>query len=156
MIEIRPARFADIPSLVRLAEEALAASRYAGFANLQTADVKATAAEAISRSSEGHAILFVADNGDRIEGCFLGTITPLYSTDVLVASNVFFYASASARKTTALRLLRTFMAWAEQVDGKLIYRFGMSDAVCNLEKLGRMMESAGFRLCGGTYERENL
>lgn len=157
MVEIRAAVLADIPEIVKLAKEAHATSRYSSFSHLDVETVKAMSIESIAQNKTGRGAFLVADNGEGLEGCFLGTVTPLYAMlDVMVASNQFFYTAETSRVTTALRLIRTFMRWAGQTDKKLIYRLWMTDAMGNLEQLDRMMISLGFHLSGGTYDKENF
>ncbi|MCB1341370.1 MAG: hypothetical protein KDK24_09965 [Pseudooceanicola sp.] len=157
MMTIRMASFVDIPQIVALAADALARSRYAAFARLDAQAVKAVAFDCIAQHAPvpGRAALFMADGADRLDACFLGTVTPLYfGTDALVGSNLFFYAREDAPPTAALRLLRAFERWAQGSDRLTMFRYGFSDAISDPEKTARAFEASGCRRAGFIYEKE--
>ena len=150
---VRPALFADIPQIVELGKEALRRSKYAGFAELQVGEMRAVLAEAIAGASKGRSVVLVSERHDAVQGVLVGAVTPLYCTDVLMASNQFFYVAESGAATAALRLLRAFTRWVEQSDRKVVYRMHMNDAITDLGQLDKMMIAAGFSMSGLVYER---
>lgn len=161
MTTIRPANFVDIPLIVDLARDALARSRFAAFANLDIMKVKANCIDCIHAQRPappevGGPALFVAERDGRLDGCFLGTVTPLYfGTDAMVGSNVFFYVRHDALPSTAFRLLRAFEAWARAAPDLAMFRYGFSDAIGDPAQTARLFEATGCRQVGFIYEKEN-
>lgn len=153
-MNIQHAKFADIPAFVDLAEKAFLISSYAVFANFDPAETKRAAIAALTAQQTGNTVFLLAKENDKIEGCFIGSVSPLYGTDAMTATNLFFFVDPDGKKTTALRLIRSFMRWADQVNAPLLYRIGMSDAIGDLTKKDRAMRALGFRLAGGIYEME--
>lgn len=156
MTDIRQARFTDIPQFVDLAREAFERSRFSAFSSLDVEAAKRYAMEAIHQQGRGRSHFLVAESDGNLVGCFMGSVSPLYATDTLVASNEFFFTSDRANPVTALRLIRAFMKWAETSQSKVMFRFWMYDAVSDLAKLDRAMSAMGLRLAGGIYEKENF
>ena len=151
---IRNGKFTDIPEFVELAREAFSRSHYREFANFSEQETKRAAIAALTDQQRGTTAFLVAEDNEQITGCFIGTVSPLYGTDAMTAMNHFFFTSETSKKTTALRLIRSFMQWADQVNAPLLYRIHMSDAIGELVKKDRAMQSLGFRLAGGIYEKE--
>jgi len=145
--------------MLRLCQEATAASRYAAFSQLNDTQTKRALVEAVQRQKDqpdnGATICAVADNGTCLEGLLIGTAFPLYhGLDVLLATDIIWFASKSAHATTGLRLLRAFHKWAERHEGSIVIRHGMTDAIGEPERVASAFKAAGFRACGHVYEKE--
>lgn len=156
MIKIRAAKFGDIPEIVRLAKEAANRSHYKGRAVVDPQTVKRLAMECIGqhKSEPGGALIVVADNGTCLEGMLVGIVRPLYECmTIQMATNLVWYASENAHPASAVRLLRTFMKWANRAPGPIICRFGISDAIGDPQRIGKLMEREGFRCNGAIFEK---
>lgn len=158
-VSIRAAKFVDAREMLRLGQEAARASRYAAFASLNDVQAKRAIVESVQRQQgkpgEGATICVVADNGVSLEGLLIGTAFPLYhGLDVLLATDIIWFASKAAHATTGLRLLRAFHKWAERHEGSIVIRHGMTDAIGEPDRVASAFKAAGFRACGHVYEKE--
>lgn len=158
-VSIRVAKFVDTREILRLCKEAAQASRYASFASLDDVHTKRAIVETIQRQQDrpgsGATICAVADNGTCLEGLLIGTAFPLYhGLDVLMATDIIWFASSAAHATTGLRLLKAFHKWAGRHDGSIVLRHGMTDAIGNPDRTAAAFRAAGFRACGQVYEKE--
>lgn len=157
MPTIRPARFGDIPALVRLIGTALDASAYAEIARLDEAALKGVLAHFIQcqHGAEMPALVAVADTGDRLEGVIVATCRPIY--EVLSArcvSDLIWFAAPGAHARTGIRLLRAMHRWAEGLPNVAMIRQQTSSAISDPALTGRILEKAGMRRVGAAYERK--
>lgn len=155
-VKIRAAKFGDIPEIVRLATEAAGRSSYKDRAFVDPATVKRLAMECIGnhKAAPGPALIVVADNGTCLEGMLVGVVRPLYECmTIRMATNLIWYASENAHSASAVRLLRAFVKWVNRAQGPIICRFGISDAIGDPKRIGKLMEREGFRCNGAIFEK---
>lgn len=157
MVEIRQARFVDIPEMLRLANEARLVSRFSELCDIDIEAFKAVALEVIGQQADkpGCGVVYVADNGDGLEGMIVGMVRRLYEClTIYVASDLIWYTDDRADTSTALRLARHFHEWASQVDGSIIIRHGITDSIIKPERVAKAFEGMGFRQSGVFYDKE--
>lgn len=158
--EYRAARFADVREMARLCGEAAQASRYSAFAGLDERAVKQALAESVQRQEEkyprpGAFFIFVAAKENSLEGLIVATCQPLYyALDVLMVTDLIWYASPAASAATGMRLLRGMHDWAARYSGPLVIRQGVTDAIGNPDRTAQALEAQGFRRTGYLYEKE--
>lgn len=154
---IRPAKFADIPEVVRLAHELVEMSRYGDVAVLDVAETKKVAMSCISQQTDtpGSGMTLVSDTGEGLNGMFVGIVRPFYEVcDIYMASNLIWHVSPGADARIAARLLKAFEKWASKADRKVIFRVGLSDAITDPVRAGKILQRCGLRLSGAVYEKE--
>lgn len=158
MVEIRKAKFADIPEFRRMMFKALDASHYNGVAHIDKDAFRRGASEMIQNQTDtpGTSMTMVAEDGaGGLCAVFSGVVQPLYQCMTMkVASNLIWYAEPGASGRAGLGVLDAFMAWADQDGQPVLHRYGISDAIINHHAIGALLvRRRGFRLAGGIYER---
>lgn len=126
-MDIRPARFDDIPALVSLGEQMHAESpRFSRFAFAP--EKCAEFARGLIESPQG--FVFVAETGSEIIGLFAGFKTEHFFSFDRMASDVAVFVLPAHRGGSAfLRLLRAFEAAVAEGEDKLEIILGISTEV---------------------------
>lgn len=145
---IRPATLDDVPTLVSLG--AMMAAESPRFRLLRYSPEKVRVlVENVLRGDSG--FLWVAEAGGEITGLMLGVAVPHWCSDDLVVSELALYMVPKHRgSTSALRLIRRFMAWAED-RGAVLTQAGVSTGL-STEMAARLYEAAGMRRFGVLLE----
>lgn len=154
---IRVAQFADIPTLALLLEEAHGASIYADRAAFNRQEAKGLFMRAIQRHGHhtvGGGLAMVAEADEAIEGFMIGYLDRVYHVlDGLMATDLFFICSERARARSAGELLDAFIAWAEGNKRVIEIRMGVTNALGDWRRAGKLYERRGFEQCGAMWER---
>lgn len=154
---IRPARFGDIPRLAELMQEAAERSIYQGRASIDVRECKALfmrCLQAHGRKTEGGTLCLVAERDGKVEGVLIGMLDRVYHIlDKLMATDLFFVLSERADPRDAMRLLRAFREWAEGHPEVIEICMGVSNALGDWQRAGKLFEFAGLELAGAIYQR---
>ena len=154
---IRRALFGDIPRLVELVHAMHRASRYAVIADIDERKLKAMLFQSIQRHGgafEGSALVMVSETDGTVEGFIVGILTRLYDIGVeLMATDWMFHCTAAARPRAAGRLLDSVIQWADRNPRVIVQRYGVTDAIGDFGRSGRLFQRRGFRQAGAIYER---
>lgn len=164
---VRPAAYKDVPAIAALLAQAHARSRYAG--TVVKVDVKATKAllvNSIQRSGGetiGSAIVLVAEKLNpitmelQLTGVLVGLLDRILGIgDHLYATDLFFVCSPDVDARDPGRLLDGFMSWADQNPRVYEIVLGVTDAVGDPERVGRLYDHRGLQPCGNIWRREAL
>lgn len=159
MAGVRPARFADIPQIRKLAAEAYSDSRFAGTVPFDRDILTKTLVSIIGRNAPepGTSLVVVGtDEAGEVRSVFAGVVAPLYEClGALMASNIIWYASKGCSPRLSMGVFDYFMEWVEQSPNPVLHRYVMSDGIIsNHHAIGALLvRKRGFRLAGGLYEK---
>lgn len=157
--KVRRAKFADIPALVDLFESAHAESQF-GHLGPVNGDVAKTVLRGVlakhGEATDGGTFAVVADNGIFVEGALIGLLQRYYFvTDILEATDLFWYARPGAHPRTGARLLA---AWTQYLDklnvAPMVIRQADSTAIPRTARAGRLLARKGMREIGTIYGKE--
>jgi hypothetical protein len=155
---MRPARFADVPRLAALVAEQHAASKYAGWVNIDLDRTKKMLAQMVQRhggTHEGGAFVQVIEQDGGIVAFVAGILDRVYGVgDQLRANDMFLVAGAGAPVTAARRMLDAYVDWAESVPDCAEITLSWTDAMPTAPRMGGVYERMGFRELGRIYVRE--
>lgn len=155
---IRRAKFSDLKQIIPLAIEAHSISRFA------EVPMDYEMAERVCRqalmSSEvpqiGGTFCFVAEGEDGICGMMFGQMSRLYEClDAAIAHDLLFYVDRSAPPRAAEGLLNAFEEWAFSLDGRVMVRISVMDAIVRADLSALWMSRRGYRLSGYVFEKES-
>ncbi|MCC6915308.1 MAG: BRCT domain-containing protein [Rhodospirillaceae bacterium] len=154
---IRPAKFADIVSLVGLLKEAHARGRFALTGQIDERMARATLKHFISRhggKGEESTHCMVAETAGSICGLHIGVKMPIAYVGVQwEATDLMFVVSPRASRFVARALLKSFFAWAE-TDSRIVRILpAVTDIVADWRPLASTYEKLGFRQTGVIVER---
>lgn len=142
MTRLRLAEEADIPTLVEMGAEMIAAS---SFAAMPYSPEKT--AESIRRDIE-HAFAAVSVEGDIITGVILGDVVQPWYSEQRMAVDYVLYVRPQYRGTrAAVMLVKAWAAWAVDSGAKQL-RPGVSTGDPQAE---RLYEALGFRRVGAVF-----
>lgn len=155
---IRPAKFADVPRIAELLEEAYGGSIYADRAAFDVKTAKALLVQALHRhghKTAGGSLVMVGEKGGVVEGFIVGAVERVYHVlDRFMATDMWFVCSKRADPRDASRMLKAFVEWAESNPKVIEIRMGITNAMGDgWRKAGKLYERAGFVEAGGMYER---
>lgn len=154
---VRPAQFVDIPALVLLLEEVHAASIYADRAGFNRQEARGVFTRAIQRHGHqtvGGGFVMVAEADGALEGFIVGYLDRLYHVlDGLMATDLFFICSERAHARSAGEMLDAFIEWAEGNKRVVEIRMGVTNAVGDWRRAGKIYQRRGFEQSGAMWER---
>jgi hypothetical protein len=155
---IRRATFADIPRLFDLIAAMHRGSRYAAVATLDEKAAKAMLVQSIQRhggTAAGSTLVMVAeDAAGTVQGFVVGMLARLYDIGVeLMATDWMFHAAPGAPPRAAGRLIDAVIGWAAANPRVLVQRYGVTDALGDPARTGRLFARRGFRAAGAIFER---
>lgn len=151
---VRAAKFADILRLAELAVEMHQRSVYADRATMDIERFKKLCISAIQNHGKGACLFVAGTDGAPLEGFILGVVDRLYGiAKEFYATDLFFYVSPAADARSASRLADSFLGWAEGAPGVIEVRPGVSGAMEDWSRAGRLWERKGLRLDGAMYVR---
>lgn len=152
---IRPAKFGDIPRMAELLAEMHALSCYADRGTFEVRELKGFLMTSIQRhggSNPGATLVLVAEKAGAVEGFLIGLLDRAYHLmKELYATDIFFWLSARADPRDAIRLIETFMKWAEQNPRVIEVRLGITDAIGDFERIAVLYRRLGLQQTGVMY-----
>ncbi len=156
---IRRAKFADIPAVLDLMEAAHAESTLAGLGAINLPVAKKVLQNVLAKHGaveDGGTFAAVADNGVCIEGAFIGLLQRYYFvTDILEATDLFWYARPGAHPRTGARLLRAWMQHVSRLNvAPVVIRQADSTVIPRTARAGRLLARQGMREIGTIYGKE--
>lgn len=154
---VRDARFVDTPRIAELIGEAHEKSIYAEVATFDLVEAKQLIARSLQRHGHmnyGGSLVLVSENGGTVEGFLLGIIDKVYPTlKELMATDLLFIVSKRADAHDAPKMLKRLIAWAEANPKVVEVRLGVTSAVGDWERAGKMYERLGLERCGAMFRR---
>jgi GNAT superfamily N-acetyltransferase len=149
-IEVRAPKPNDLPALLTLAQRMHAEGAY----SFLPFDPRKVALLFVTcGATKGH-FAAVAERDGVIVGFLGGKLAPYPFCDELLATDLGFYVAPEHRASTAaVRLLRTFRAWARDQGAREV-SLAISSGV-DIERIGALYQRMGFRAAGGIY-RERI
>lgn len=156
---IRRGKFADIPALLDLMESAHRESAFADLGPINMPVAKKVLQGVLAKHGDtvdGGTFVVVADNGVFIEGAFIGLLQRYYFvTDILEATDLFWYARPGADPKTGARLLRSWLKYVKALNvAPMVIRQADSTAIPRTARAGRLLQRAGMRELGTIYGKE--
>lgn len=150
---VRLAEYGDVDQIIDLFEEAADRSAYELQIDRLTARQIATSCIASIDAGFCESVLFVSEVDGKIDGVFVGMLRRFYElTDLYMAANVLWYVKNGS--LSAWPLLRAFEDWAQNVDGTVILRIGITDGIQSPERFTKVMQRKGYRAAGTIFERK--
>jgi hypothetical protein len=156
---IRGGKFTDIPGLLDLIGTAHAESSLAHLGGVNVPVAKKVLQGVMAKhgqATDGGTLVVVADNGVMIEGAFIGLLQRHYFvTDILEATDLFWYARPGAHPRTGHRLLRAWLKWVRDLNvAPVVIRQADSTAIPRTARAGRLLARHGMREIGTIYGKE--
>lgn len=153
----RRATYQDIPALIAMLREMLAASKYAGRGEIaeKAADNLLTTAIASQnhRGPQGSHVVIAEHNGEPV-GFMVGVLDRVYSVgNKLTANDLFLYVRPGAPPRTVIDLLDSYLEWASGIRAVIEIMLSYSDALPGAERIAPLYERMGFKESGRMYER---
>lgn len=136
----------DIPELVRIGRRMHFESRYSRF-NFDGGKYAAFLGQVLP-----HGLTFVAEEGARLVGAFIGHVGPHFFGHDYASWDVLTYVDPEYRGRVGVMLIRRYIAMAEAMGISDIH-IGTSTGL-SPERTGRLYEHLGFRHIGGGYVME--
>jgi len=151
---VRPAKFSDILSLCKLAEEMHSRSVYAERCTLDRERFKKVCINSI-RTHGKASCLYVFEDKGRVTGFIIGVLDRVYGiAKEFYATDLFFFVSEEASGRAAPALLDAFTKWGERQPKVVEVFVGVSGAIGDWQRTVKMYERKGFRLDGAMLTRE--
>lgn len=148
---VRRAVIADLPRLVEMGRQFLAASPWA---HVEVAEERAGDLEAVIRRIVAHGAAFVAEHNGRVIGGILGVISPVWCIPShSFATELAWWVDEEHRGgRVSVRLLRAFEGWAyaEGATGVVVSSLG-ADGTSRASKL---IEALDYKVVERSYWKE--
>lgn len=133
-------------------------SIYAERGEFQAKEVKALLAHSLQKHghrNRGGRFVAVAGEPSVVVGFIVGMLEPVYhALDTLMATDLWFICGDDADPHDALKLLQSFVAWAETVPKVIEIRAGVTNAMGDdWQRLDALYRRCGFQPAGAMYER---
>jgi GNAT superfamily N-acetyltransferase len=97
---------------------------------------------------------FVAEEGDKKVGMFVGGIAEFYFGNDKLASDLLLFVTKEHRGSTAApRLIKAYIAWAKANEARSI-NLGISTSI-NVDRTAKLYEKLGFTLDGHLFRMRN-
>lgn len=160
-MSIRPAKFSDIPALMKFIQAEHGRSKYAqaGAVDLEEArQLLLGAVQRMETRGPGGTCVYVAEKDGAIEGFIIGVLERVYQVgDKLEATDLMFVTREDANIWAAGLLLKHFEDWAKSIPKVLQIRVGVTDVIDpHPELVARMYEQRGYERSGIILERKVL
>lgn len=152
---IRPAKMTDIPRLVDILKDAHSRSVYAGKVGVDERQARGLLAEAVMASFNSAAFAKVSERAGQIEGFLIGITAPLYLIgDRLMATDLFWIATAQVEPRDPRQLMADFIAWAKANPLVFEVRCGTTPVIQAPEKAARILKRLGMNEYGQFHRLE--
>ena len=155
----RPAKFTDIPALLDLMTVAHFASSYAGKCRIDTAHAEKVLRSCIGNQGteprEGQTLVYVAESDGLVVGAIIGILQRVYLvTDVLEATDLFWFARPGADPSVGPKLMRYLHKWASKIEHVIEIVQANRDTISDPDRTGKLIERTGARMVGHVYIKE--
>jgi hypothetical protein len=157
---IRPANFSDIPGIVGLMEEGFRRSHYANDPRcaVDTKEAKRLLVTAIQRHGHktgGGCYVAVSETDGILTGFIVGTLARAYSVgNMLMATDLFWYASPGVHPTDPAALMGDMIAWARVNPDVIEIRCGATHVIDTDDRAGTILKRLGFKPHGSIHRME--
>jgi len=154
-----PATFSDIPGVLDVMQRAHKRSIYADTATFDELAAKQLLLHSINRHGHtnlGGSLCFVSKQEDgAIAGFIIGYIDVVYpGLKEKMASDLLFICDEDAPAQDAGEMLRALLHWGRSAKGVIEIVLGVSGAIGDPERTGKLYERAGLTRCGTMYRME--
>lgn len=146
---IRRGRFQDIPRLVELMSDAHARSIY----DDQPVDMKLFKELVFEGLRSGNQEIFIAEIDGRAEGFLLGLTDRLYHICRNRYATDLFFIVSDAGRGAAPGLIDAFCAWAKKQPRVVEIWLGVTTAISDPERVGKLYRRKGFAISGNIYQQ---
>ena len=144
---IRPALYADIPTICALMIEGHKVSKYKDYPLDTKRKFRTLLMESIR---SGNSCVFVAERQGVVVGFLVGMVDDLYHIlNVKYATDLFFFALYEGSA-----LLDAFIEWAKIQPGVVRIRLGATDVVEDYNRVAKLYDRKGLTQEGALYEME--
>lgn len=157
--KVRRGTFADIPQIVGLAKTAHGESIYSDLGAVNEPVAKKVLQGVLAahgKQEDGGTFVVVADNGVCLEGVMIGLLQRFYFvTDILEATDLFWYARPGSHPTTGERLLRAWFSYLDKMNvAPMVIRQADSSMIPRTTRAGRLLKRKGMTEIGTLYGKE--
>lgn len=157
-MSIRAAKFADIPRVIEVLREASERSIYARTAEFDRELTRQMLARAMNRHghhNNGGSMVMVSEKEGVVEGIMVGILDSVYPVfRELMVTDLLFVFSEQAPARDARDMIRALIQWAESNPKVIEIHLGVTSAVGDWERTGKLYERLGLERCGAMYRRE--
>lgn len=154
---VRPAKFVDVPGIIRVYEDGFQRSIYADRATFDASEAKKIIAQAIHRhghTTNGGTLVLVSENEGQVEGFIVGLLDSVYpGLKELMATDLLFIMSTKANPRDASTMLKQLASWAEANQRVIELHLGINDAIGDWNRTAKLYERLGLIQCGAMFRR---
>lgn len=155
---VRAARFVDIPAMIQVLGDAYARSIYAGKTTFDGEGTRQILARALHRhghQNNGGSLIMVSEKDEQVEGLMIGILDQVYPVlKDLMVTDLLFVFSERADPRDAREMIRQLIAWGEQNPKVVEIHLGVTDAIGDWERTGKLYERLGLERSGAMFRRE--
>ena len=152
---MRPARFSDIPALLKLLRSSHERSKYAGRTDLHEKAMEQMLTGLVAGQTQqgvGATYLQVAETDGKVTGFVAGMLNRVYNIGTkLVANDLFLVNEAGSLKTT-MALIDGYIAWARANPKVIEVGLSWSDALPGANIIADIYRRKGAHMVGEQYE----
>jgi len=152
---IRDALFGDIMGCVDLLKALHEKSIYAELCGVDEDELKGLLRHSIHHhggTNRAGTWAQVAENDGELVGLIVGMLSPVYLIgDRLMATDAFYVTGPTCNPRDAIRLLDGFIAWAKDCPKVVEIRCGVTDALGDWKRVGKLYERKGFEPAGAMF-----
>lgn len=156
---VRDAQFRDIPAIVSIMRRALDRSVYADSGTFDEQGSKQLLMHSIQRHGHtnlGGALVLVSEGDEgRVCGFVIGFIDNVYPGMVeRMATDLLFICEEGTPAHDPGIIIRRLVEWGRSAPKVIEIHLGVSGAIGDPERTGRLYERAGLERCGAMYRME--
>lgn len=154
---IRDARFVDVPAIAAIMEAAHQRSIYADTATFELLSAKRLVMSALHRHGQdnlGGSLVLVSETDGVIEGFVIGVLDNVYPClRELVATDLLFIMTENASAHDARDMIKRLMQWAESNPKVIEVHLGVTSAIGDWERTGKLYRRLGLQQCGAMFNK---
>lgn len=152
---VRAAKFIDIPAISEILEAGHGRSIYKDngtFDEIQTKQLIARQLQRHGHTNYGGTLCLVSEHEGIVKGFIIGLIDMVYPVlaERMVTDLLFVFAE-DAPPRDAVTMVKRLIAWAKSAPKVIEIHLGVTDAIGDWERVGRLYKRLGFTQSGAMF-----
>lgn len=158
-MSIRRATFSDINGIMDLLHDAYDRSIYRGKTEIDEREARALVMRSMQRhggANEGSTWVAVSEWDGKIQGLILGVLSRVYNIGIhLSCTDIFWVCTEDVPPTDPWKLYNSMLKWAGKNPKVIEIVPGVTGAMMDYERSGKIFVRHGFEPFGTIYRKEN-